>query len=53
MPYMNAIFTLRFTLLIIAAKILLQDLMVRQLVKKFPAFYRTQNLLPLAQEPDT
>jgi hypothetical protein len=41
---MNAIFTLPFTLLIIAAKILLEDLMIPQLVKKFPAVYRTRKL---------
>ena len=44
LPCMNAIFTFPFTLLTIAAKILLEDLMVPQLVKKFPAFYRTRKL---------
>ena len=52
LPSVNAIFTLPLTLLIIAAKILLEDLMVPQ-SRNFPHFIEPENLLPFAQEPAT
>jgi hypothetical protein len=41
---MHGTMNVKFTLLIIATKILLEDRMVPQIVKKFPAFYGNRKL---------